>query len=248
MLSKIKKINEYQLWEFVSCVFNNENPADIEYKPARRFLPRLQNVDAYLNQITKYVYGFTGTTDPVEYTRVSHLFYLQQPGDVLKVQDERINLVLTLFINRNWNNYCIKYEYYSNPCETVNVTLSDLYVAFTNFWNNVLSILEMTWEKYCKILDFYADKKDDLLNQLERTIEGSNENKSYINLTPQTAQEGENMFGYINRADKNTGTDSTTTKEDRDFLISRIDEISRKYELVMKDWCHELDRLCWESD
>lgn len=43
-----------------------------------------------------------------------------------------------------------------------------------------------------------------------------------------------------------SGDMSTTTQEDRDTLMARIDEIDKKYKLLVQDWAKEFRSLFWE--
>ena len=99
-------------------------------------------------------------------------------------------------------------------------TARDQFVV--NFYN----IMEQTYERYATLLNFYAAKKSQLLDKVESLTR--------FNDTPQDTGEF---------SDDEHTTHITSTKNDYDTLMARIDEVDRKYRNLLKDWSSEFECL-----
>lgn len=90
----------------------------------------------------------------------------------------------------------------------------------------LLSIMTETYERYSTLLDFYSAKKSQLLDKVESLTR--------FNDTPQDSGEF---------SDDEHTTHITSSKNDYDTLMARIDEVDRKYRNLLKDWSNEFECL-----
>lgn len=90
----------------------------------------------------------------------------------------------------------------------------------------LLTIMSQTYERYATLLDFYAAKKSQLLDKVESLTR--------FNDTPQDTGEF---------SDDEHTTHITSTKNDYDTLMARLDEVDRKYRNLLKDWSNEFECL-----
>ena len=104
--------------------------------------------------------------------------------------------------------------------------LNELRKLSRNYIQKMLSIYVQTYERYAKILDIYSAEKENLLNKVEAITR--------FNDTPQDSGEF---------SDDSHTTHITSSRNDYDTLMGRIDEIDRKYRNVLKDWTNEFEPL-----
>ena len=96
----------------------------------------------------------------------------------------------------------------------------------TRFGEMMMSIMEQSYDRYSTLLKNYADQKANLLNKVEAITR--------FNDTPQDSGEF---------ADDRHTTHITTSKNDYDTLMARINEIDRDYRNLLKDWTEEFSVL-----
>ena len=94
------------------------------------------------------------------------------------------------------------------------------------FGELMMSIMEQTYDRYATLLKSYDDQKANLLNKVEAITR--------FNDTPQDSGEF---------ADDRHTTHITTSKNDYDTIMARIDEIDRNYRNLLKDWTSEFEPL-----
>lgn len=99
-------------------------------------------------------------------------------------------------------------------------------IASSQWVIKFFNVMEQTYDRYALILKTYEDNKADLLNKVEAITR--------FNDTPQDSGEF---------ADDSHTTHITTSKNDYDTLMGRIEEIDRKYRDVMRDWAREFEPL-----
>ena len=120
-----------------------------------------------------------------------------------------------------------KSTYLDNPYTSwTSDELAEYYKVAQEFLIRFLGVMERSYERYALILKTYADNKADLLNKVESLTR--------FNDTPQDTGEF---------SDDEHTTHITSTKNDFDTLMGRIDEIDRKYRNVLADWTREFESL-----
>lgn len=129
-----------------------------------------------------------------------------------------ISFELPVIDDRIWNNYA----YFGLTLDQI----TELRHACWDFFDKFMTILKMTYDRYALILKTYEDNKADLLNKVESLTR--------FNDTPQDTGEF---------SDDEHTTHITSTKNDFDTLMGRIDEIDRKYRNVLADWTREFESL-----
>lgn len=102
------------------------------------------------------------------------------------------------------------------------------------FLRKFVNIYASNFDRYKILFDLYQDKKENLLDDLKRV------NVQKYNDTPQS--ESEDDFSD----DEHVSTLTTTTSTDQvDTVIKRLDEISRLFEDVLKDWSKKFQKIFW---
>ena len=163
------------------------------------------------------VTGATYSSNPY----INQLFYYLK----LRYKNEFV-LDLSFDFSKEWIN---GYEYVSNFKLLENWSNDnklEFKQAQQNFFIAFLSIINQTYDRYALILKTYDDNKADLLNKVESLTR--------FNDTPQDTGEF---------SDDEHTTHITSTKNDFDTLMGRIDEIDRKYRNVLADWTREFESL-----
>lgn len=242
---------DFTLCEFLSMIFydyagilkDKISVYDLETDSRERieYFKGIYGSQEFLIAMVGEYYHTLVATDIVKF---SSLFKIENA--TLQLIDNRIDDVFKLFVNRNWDNYILTYKTFK---KYEDIEVIEIKKPSARIINNVLSILEMTKDRYIKLLDMYQASTSDLLAKLQRSSSGSADNKTFTNVTPQTpAVNTEAWFEYVNNAVKNISSASDTTSEDKDYLIDKINSIQEKYRNVLKDWSNELNKLCWESE
>lgn len=94
----------------------------------------------------------------------------------------------------------------------------------------LVSNYQASKDKYLLLLNFYKTKKNNLLKAVETT---------QIHLFNDTPQ---NFGDYTNESHLST-YDKTTTENEYDSLMGRIEEVQQKYRNLVKDWANEFRNL-----
>ena len=149
----------------------------------------------------------------------------------------------------------------------------DNYDLIKKKYKKLLNILNYTYDKYSSLMDFYAEKREDLLDGIQRTEHEESENSqsaeisgsestdrlSKFNDTPQ-APDTNSVFegdGYVSELTKDkieseNGSESSisgsaeisrTYSDERETLIQRLNEIEKKYNLTFNKWLDEFEPL-----
>ena len=158
-------------------------------------------------------------------------------ADILCLQTETLKPHITDLLNLLYSRFYTHYVY-----GTDGDTRNDLYGRkFVDFKNKVLSIIIQTYDRYAKMLDLYDSEKTKLLDGVKTTTTGVGR----FNDTPQNITDG-SEFGdnsHITNITKSTAE----AESDVDTKMARLDEISRKYRNLLKDWTNEFDGLFIEE-
>ena len=144
---------------------------------------------------------------------------------------------ITDLLNMVYSRFYDHYVYGTDGDET-----SDLYGRkFINFKNKILSIIEQTYERYSTLLNLYASEKSKLLDGVKTTTTGVGR----FNDTPQNITNGDE-FGdntHISNITKSTAE----AVSDVDTKMARLDEITKRYRNLLKEWTNEFDGLFIEE-
>lgn len=138
-------------------------------------------------------------------------------------------------------------------------------------------VLDFTFPKYSALLALYEDNKEHLIQAVksidsETTTSSQSENHSStdtgdttekMNDTPQASNSADPFSGdsYVSEITKGhssttgsgsssvsgSATISRTHSDDRDTLMARIDEVSRKYQDTLLMWLNEFERVFVEE-
>ena len=107
----------------------------------------------------------------------------------------------------------------------------EYYEKAREFITKLCSIIHQTCDRYLLLLDTYDEQRDNLLNKVEAITR--------FNDTPQNSGEF---------SDDEHTTHITTSKNDYDTLMARIDEIDRNYRNLLKDWSNEFECLFFHEE
>ena len=176
---------------------------------------------------------------------------------------ENFNAIINYLFRQYGDSYCTKAESMEEP---------ELVKACTLFFDNVMDILFVTYDKYSAVIDYYKDEENKLLNGVkfaskDTTYQGgtnssSSNSKNYNKYkdTPQNAVSLESLGddynttvdvgegeGSASGSFENSGWISRESEDQRDTPIERLNEIKNKYALIMKEWGDEFIALFWEE-
>ena len=167
----------------------------------------------------------------------SDLSGYQLPSDLTSnasIYDELAGLIY----GRYFDEYIIKIE--KMPYQEV--TVDDINEAMAKWGYRFISKLNMTYEYYVALINFYRTAKANLMDDVEST----SSNKIKFNDTPQNANTSGVYEGddYINQFTKTEGL----TKTQLTSKINRLREIQDGYKNVMADWVKEFEMLFMEDN
>ena len=167
----------------------------------------------------------------------SDLSGYQLPSDLTSnasIYDELAGLIY----GRYFDEYIIKIE--KMPYQEV--TVDDINEAMAKWGYRFISKLNMTYEYYVSLINFYRTAKANLMDDVEST----SSNKIKFNDTPQNANTDGKYEGddYINQFTKTEGL----TKTQLTSKINRLREIQDGYKNVMADWVKEFEMLFMEDN
>lgn len=156
----------------------------------------------------------------------------------------------------------IKKDDYVNSKSSVPTDFGTKYYSY-NLWCllkdkllDILLYMNNTYERYSTLLGFYASKKADLMNALSssysdvgaQTTKGTNENKS--NDTPQEPYDDDYSDSNYSTSTSKGSSEATTrtnlthtSTDERENLMTRLNEIERKYSNVMANWVAEFGKF-----
>ena len=122
--------------------------------------------------------------------------------------------------------------------ESEHSELRDATEEITKLQVNMVSIITQTYERYSTLLGLYASEKSKLLDGITTTTQGVGQ----FNDTPQNIQTSvDNYTGDSHIT--NISKSSAVATSDADTKIARLDEITRKYRNLLKDWSDEFEQI-----
>ena len=149
----------------------------------------------------------------------------------------------------------LKARYYNSgflisPSEIVNPTEEDKKLIRKSF-NNLLTKIALTWNKYDKLLSLYASQANNLLAKIESSSSGDNVNATLIkrNETPQNLGDysGDSHATEVSRNESNTQS-TIVTSTDKDTPIMRLAEIQTMYQDLLADWSSKIEGCFLEEE
>ena len=118
-------------------------------------------------------------------------------------------------------------------------------------FNNLLTKIALTWDKYDKLLSLYASQANNLLAKIESSSSGDNVNATLIkrNETPQNLGDysGDSHATEVSRNESNTQS-TIVTSTDKDTPIMRLAEIQTMYQDLLADWYSKIGRCFLEEE
>ena len=204
--------------------------------------------------------------DKVYYFKLSEIFDSSHPFQKYQMQDFLMNLYgyepaadlvagvqlpsdfitnksiydeLTALI---WGRYYDEFFIKIHKMPYEDITNDDINNAVVSWGYKFVSKLNMTYEYYMTLINFYRSAKANLLDDVEST----SSNKIKFNDTPQNANTSGVYEGddYINQFTKTEGL----TKTQLTSKINRLREIQDGYKNVMADWVKEFEMLFMEDN
>ena len=171
------------------------------------------------------------------YETVSDLVaQIQLPSDFITnktIYDEFASLVW----GRYYDEYFIRIDLLPN--ETLDNDMIN--EAIINWGYRFVSLLNMTYEYYMPLINFYRSAKANLMDDITAT----STNTVKFNDTPQNANTGGAYEGddYLTHFTKTSNTSSSPLES----KINRLKEIQDNYKNVMADWVKEFEKLFMEN-
>ena len=156
------------------------------------------------------------------------------------IDDSSMGL-LNGIIERYWDEYVfISDENMENPMDIL--SHPEILYKTRRFLGRVVNIVMLTYSKYSAILNSYETEKTHLLDQMNKSISGSDTRRD--NDTPQDGGtfDDDNHTSFISQ-----GEVSNEESWDDTPVIERLDKISKLYELTMKKWLDEFSGLFTEG-
>ena len=204
--------------------------------------------------------------DKVYYFKLSEIFDSSHPFQKYQMQDFLMNLYgyetaadlvagvqlpsdfitnksiydeLTALI---WGRYYDEFFIKIHKMPYEDITNDDINNAVVSWGYKFVSKLNMTYEYYMTLINFYRSAKANLMDDVEST----SSNKIKFNDTPQNANTSGIYEGddYINQFTKTEGL----TKTQLTSKINRLREIQDGYKNVMADWVKEFEMLFMEDN
>lgn len=156
------------------------------------------------------------------------------------IDSTRLDL-LNKIIERYWDEYIFQSEEYMEDASQL-LSFPDILYKTRRFIGKLISIIEFTYEKYTAILKSYDSEKSHLLDQLNKTISGSDTRRD--NDTPQDEGDYDNdaHTSFISQ-----GQVSNIENWDDTSIIERLDKIQNMYQKTMFNWVNEFKGLFIEG-
>lgn len=246
------------------------------YRYEKRYCYTLGEVLRYgLKMIYSYNfdYPYAPMTPAVVFKRVFFNNYGVTPPNTTLLPEEYFdktaNSLLQLLIQRYWDEYVVI------SSEEVDITLNpnnynDYIHRVRRFMGKLFDIAQYTYSRYAKLLSLYEATQNNLLDRLQKVIDGEIKNTGYSshtignneirrdNDTPQDSgdfsddthtsfiTQGESSGSDL-RQDDLSMTNDTTESWDNESIIERLDKIQKLYDNVMKRWLDEFSGLFLEE-
>ena len=161
-------------------------------------------------------------------------------------------------VNENVENLwqLLKARYYNSgflisPSEITYPTTHEEQKLIRKSFNNLLTKIALTWNKYDKLLSLYASQANNLLAKIESSSSGDNVNATLIkrNETPQNLGDysGDSHATEVSRNESNTQS-TIVTSTDKDTPIMRLAEIQTMYQDLLADWSSKIERCFLEEE
>lgn len=178
---------------------------------------------------TRSIFGYYGINFPS-----SSLI----PQDYL---DKDILCLLNRLIERYWDEYVFTSEENMEDGLDI-VSYSDILYKTRRFLSKIIDVIEFTYNKYSSILKAYEDSKTHLMDQMSKTISGSDTRRD--NDTPQD--------GGDYSDDDHTSFISQGELENKEYwddtpIIERLEKIEKLYQQTYKNWLDEFKDMFIEE-
>lgn len=149
------------------------------------------------------------------------------------------NELLSLIYGRYNNEYIIKIL---KPVFEFEPSDDEVNLAFKEWGYRFISLLNMTYEYYFPLLEFYRSAKDNLMDDITATTNSSVK----FNDTPQNPNNSEVYEGdnYLTNFTKTHGTTSSPMMS----KIMRLKEIQDNYKNVLYDWVKQFEKLFYANE
>lgn len=149
------------------------------------------------------------------------------------------NELLSLIYGRYNKDYVVKITKLICEYEPSN---NEVQLAYKEWGYRFISLLNMTYEYYFPLLEFYRSAKDNLMDDITATTN----NSVKFNDTPQNPNTSEVYEGdnYITNFTKSHGTTSSPMMS----KIMRLKEIQDNYKNVLYDWVKQFEKLFYSIE
>lgn len=127
-------------------------------------------------------------------------------------------------------------------CTEANPTTETLNSVGEEFAYRVIAVLNRTHERYITLLTEYANAKNHLMEQVKSgTVSKRKHNDTPQNSNALEPYEGDNYISDFTKFETDNSSDMATK-------MTRLAEISDRYENVMDDWVNEFKRIFMEEN
>ena len=127
-------------------------------------------------------------------------------------------------------------------CMETNPTTDQLNNVGESFAYRVIAVLNRTHERYITLLAEYANAKTHLMDQVKSgTVSKRKHNDTPQNSNALEPYEGDNYISDFTKFETDNASDMATK-------MTRLAEISDRYENVMADWVNEFKRIFLEEN
>lgn len=246
------------------------------YKYEKKYCYTLADVLKFgLRSVYNYTadYPYAQMTPAVVFKRALFVPYDIKTPDTTALPEEffdkNASSLLQLLIQRFWDEYIVVSD------DEVSLTnlptfYPDYLYRVRRFIGKLFDVAQMTYNKYAKILSIYEATKNNLLDRLQKVIDGEVKNTGYSshtigsnetrrdNDTPQDTGDfsDDSHTSFITQGES-TGSDlrqddlkmenDVTESWDNEAIIERIDKIQKLYDNVMLKWLNEFKGLFLEE-
>lgn len=166
----------------------------------------------------------------------SGLANYQIPND-LSTNASIYNELMALIYGRYYKEFMVRIDKPMNE----EPTEDEIRNACYEFGFKFISLLNLTYEYYVPLINFYRSAKANLMDDITAT----STNTVKFNDTPQNANTGGAYEGddYLTHFTKTSNTSSSPLES----KINRLKEIQDNYKNVMADWVKEFEKLFMEN-
>ena len=127
-------------------------------------------------------------------------------------------------------------------CTEDNPTNDTLNSVGEEFAYRVIAVLNRTHDRYMTLLTEYASAKTHLMDQVRSgTVSKRKHNDTPQNANTEGVYEGDNYISDFTKSETDNASDMATK-------MTRLAEISDRYENVMADWVNEFQRIFMEEN